>query len=70
MKTVCMSEETHKELMGLKLDYNTRSAEEIIKDLIIEHKKRRFMAAGKVLREAMIKKNVTPEDLKKIVERE
>ena len=42
MKSVIVSEETHKDLVNLKLVEKTSSTDELIHKLIIEHRKRKL----------------------------
>lgn len=51
MKTIALSEDTHKDLMRLKLEYRTSSSDKLLRKLIREHKKLKFLAASRLFRE-------------------
>lgn len=51
MKTIALSEETHKNIAMLKLEYGVSSSEEILKKLIVEHKKIRLLAASRLFQQ-------------------
>ncbi|GEM_PF-2843495 len=51
MKTIALSEDTHKDLLRLKIEYGTSSSDKLLKKLIKEHKKLKFLAASDLFRE-------------------
>ena len=55
-KTISLSPETHRALQELKLEYNARSGEELLKRLLIEHKKMKLLQAASLFRERLGKK--------------
>lgn len=56
MKTIGISEETHKELINLKLEERNRNIEEIIKKLIFIYKEKKFQEHSEKFRD-VLKKN-------------
>jgi len=55
MKTIGISDETHKELMGLKIECGEKTAEGLIEKMLVEYKKQKLLEAGKAFREGMKK---------------
>ena len=65
MKTVAISEETHKDLVNLKLAERTGSTDELIHKLIIEYRKQKLEKASQMFRDAMKEKGLTLQDILK-----
>lgn len=63
MTTICVSKEIRNELMALKFKGGYKNLEQLIANLIAEHKKRTLIAASDLFRERMQKKGLTLEDL-------
>lgn len=63
MKTLALSEKTHKELMTLKIEYNYSSAEDMVIEMLVEFKKERLLEASRIFREALHKKGMTIEEV-------
>jgi len=59
MKSIGISEKTHKELVTLKLEENNKNADEIIRKLIISYKKMRFMEASLLFNQKLKEKNIS-----------
>ena len=65
MKTISVPEELHKDLAKLKLDENRKNTAELIKQLVIEHRRQKFLRSSEIFREAMKKKGLTLKELLK-----
>lgn len=61
--TVSVSEETRKQLMGLKLQEGKRSVDELLQELLIEHRKLRFHEAADLFQRKLSEQGVELEDL-------
>ncbi len=59
MKTIGISEQSHKNLINLKLEERTRNIEEIIEKLIIEYKKLKFIEASDLFKSKLKEKNIS-----------
>ena len=53
MKTIRIPETLHRELINIKLEENKRNSAELIGELILEHKKKRFLEASGRFRKAL-----------------
>ncbi len=53
MKTIALPEDLHKELMKIKLDNGSKNVSEIIKALVAEHQKQKFLEASKMFRKML-----------------
>ncbi|HLD41936.1 MAG TPA: hypothetical protein VJB06_02785 [archaeon] len=69
MKTVALSEETHRDLVNLKLQAKVSSTDELVHRLIIEHRKQRLEKASQMFRDAMKEKGLTLKDILKDAEK-
>jgi len=58
MKTISISEELHKEIVDLKLDEKKRNAGELLEELILEHKKMKFLEASTIFKKGLDKKKL------------
>ena len=63
MKTISVSEELHKEIVGLKLEEKKRNAEELLEELVLEHKKMKFLEASATFRRGLDAKKLRFPDL-------
>ncbi len=61
--TVAISKEIRNILMALKFQEGYKNLDSLISDLLMEHKKRRLIAASDLFKERMRKKGLTLEDL-------
>lgn len=61
--TIALSELSHKELTLLKIEEGYKNMDELIHQLIIEHKKSRLIAASQKIRERMKELNLSVSDL-------
>lgn len=61
--TVSVSEETRKQLMRLKLEEDKASVDEVLQDLLVEHRKARFHEASELFRRRLADEGVALEDL-------
>jgi len=66
MKTVGMSDEVHKELMGLKINYGYKRTDHLLEEMIREFKKEKLLEASEAIRERMARKKMS---LKQLMER-
>lgn len=55
MKTIGIPEDIHKELIKLKLENSERNVAEIIRKLVYEYKKRKFLEFSGLFNEGLIK---------------
>ena len=69
MKSVVLSEETHKDLVELKLKEGIGSADKLVHKLIVEHRKQRLEKASQMFRDAMKEKGLTLKDILKDAEK-
>ena len=65
MKTNCIPEDLHKELVAIKLEEGNKNAAELIKKLIIEYKRKKFLEASGIFRASMKKQGLTLKELLK-----
>jgi rRNA-processing protein FCF1 len=65
MKTIAVSEKTHKQLMSLKLDSNAKNADELLEKLMIEHRKIKLIEAANQFRKRIEKNKLGIKDIKK-----
>jgi len=63
MTTIAISEITRKKLLQIKLDENLKNMDELIKQLIADHKIFKLSQASKLFQERMKQKNLTLADL-------
>ncbi len=63
LSTIAVSEDVKRELHKLKIEEGFRSFNELIKKLIVEYKKIRFMEASKLFRERLKEKKLRLEDI-------
>ncbi|MFQ6137086.1 MAG: hypothetical protein ACE5PM_07905 [Candidatus Hydrothermarchaeales archaeon] len=61
--TIGVSKEIRNALMALKFEEGYRNLDQLIADLLAEHKKRKLIVASSLFRERMEKKGLTLEDL-------
>ena len=61
--TVALSVDAHKKLSMLKIQEGFKNMDELIHQLIIEHKKNKLVAASKQIRSRMKELNFTISDL-------
>jgi F0F1-type ATP synthase delta subunit len=61
--TIAISEDTRKRLLQLKLDENFKNMDELIKQMIAEHKLAKLTQVAKLFQERMKQKNLTLADL-------
>jgi hypothetical protein len=61
--TLCVSEETRKKILILKMEAGYPSVEALLRDLIIQYKKHRLFEESARFRKRMDRKKITPEDL-------
>lgn len=61
--TVSVSEETRKKLMRLKLEEDKASVDEVLQDLLVEHRKARFREESDLFRRRLAEDDVDLEDL-------
>ncbi len=61
--TIGVSKENRNALMSLKFEEGYRNLDQLISDLVSEHKKRRLLAASALFREKMEKTGLALEDL-------
>jgi len=59
MKTISISEELHKEIIDLKLEEKKRNAEELLEELVLEHKKMKFLEASTTFRKVLDAKKLS-----------
>ncbi len=59
MKTICIPEDLHKELINLKLDNGERNVAKILRKIMIEYKKKRLNQAGEMFRKSLDEKGIT-----------
>lgn len=53
MKTISIPEELHKEIVNLKLGERKKNTAELIEELVLLYKKRKFSEAGEKFRKAL-----------------
>lgn len=61
--TVAVSEETRKALMRLKLEEGKSSVDEVLQQLVVEHRKLRFRDASELFRRTLADQGISFEDL-------
>ncbi|MCK5561292.1 MAG: hypothetical protein KAJ51_11880 [Thermoplasmata archaeon] len=61
--TVALSADTHKKLSILKIQEGFKNMDELIHQLIVEHKKNKLVAASKQIRARMKELNLSISDL-------
>lgn len=61
--TVSVSEETRRKLMGLKLEEGKRSVDELLQELLIEHRKLKFREASELFQRKLTEEGIELEDL-------
>jgi len=61
--TIGVSKEIRNALMSLKFEEGYRNLDQLISDLVAEHKKRKLLAASALFREKMETKGLFLEDL-------
>ncbi len=65
MKTIALPEELHKELMLLRIQKGNKNIGELIKEMVVEYKKRRFIEASRMFKERLKEKNISFDELLK-----
>lgn len=65
MKTICVPERLHKEIITLKLEERQRNTAELIEQLVINYKKQKLFEASKLFRKSMKRKGMDFVDLLK-----
>jgi len=65
MKSIGLSEDIHRKLVELRMQEGKKTAEELIKELIIEYKKQKFFEASKLFNKKLKQSNISFEDLLK-----
>ncbi len=65
MKTIALPEELHKELMLLRIQKGNKNIGELIKEMVVEYKKRRFIEASRIFKERLKEKNISFDELLK-----
>ncbi|UCE38500.1 MAG: hypothetical protein JSW00_04525 [Thermoplasmata archaeon] len=63
MTTIAVSDKTRKDIQIMKIEEGYNSVDDLIKELIIEHKKSKFQKASKTFRRKMKEKKLKLEDL-------
>ncbi len=63
MKSIVISEETHRKFIEEKMQERAKTADELLGKMIIERRKQRLHAASKMFREALDKKGITLAEL-------
>lgn len=58
MKTICVSEKLHREIVDLKLEESKKNTAELIRELILEHKKIKFLKASEIFRKSLKEKKL------------
>ena len=61
--TIALSSKSHKELTLLKIEEGFKNMDELISDLIIEHKKNKLIRASEMVRNRMKELNLSLSDL-------
>ncbi len=61
--TVSVSEEVRKELMRVKLEEGKRSVDELLEELLLEHRKLKFHEASDLFRQKLSEQGLELEDL-------
>lgn len=69
VKTICIPEELHKELVMLKLNQGDKNISERIKELIIAYKELEFLKSSIKFREMLNKKGISFEKFLKDAEK-
>jgi len=59
VKTICIPEDLHKELMKLKIDDGNKNIADIIKKMLIIYREQKLLEHSKKFRETLKKKNMT-----------
>ena len=62
-KTIPLSPNSHKELTIIKIDEGFRNMDDVVHQLIIEHKKLRFIISGEKMRARMKELDISITDL-------
>jgi len=65
VKTICIPEDLHKELVMLKLDYNDRNIAERIKKLVLAYKELKFLKNSMKFKEMLKKEGKSFDDFLK-----
>jgi len=61
--SLSVSEETRDELQIMKIRGGYSSIDEMLREMMVEHKKKQFREASRIFRKAMDEKGLTVEDL-------
>ncbi len=61
--TIAVSEDLAKELKILKLEEGRKSMEELLREIVSEYKKRRYLSASEKFRKRMEAKGLRPRDI-------
>ena len=61
--TIALSSKSHRELTLLKIEEGFKNMDELVRDLIIEHKKNKLIKASQKVRSRMRKLNLSLSDL-------
>ena len=65
MKTIGIPEDLHKEIMQLRLQKGSKNTAELIRELLIGYRKKRFLEASDLFRKKLKHKNISFEKLLK-----
>lgn len=65
MKTVGISENVHRELMGLKINYGYKNTDALLEEMIQEFKKDKLLEASTEIREKLVQKKISFKELVK-----
>lgn len=63
--TISVSEETKKELDRLKVETDSQSMDELLSEMLVEIKNRRFEEFSKAFKKSLAEKGLTIEDIQK-----
>jgi hypothetical protein len=61
--TIALSAKSHKELTLLKIEEGFKNMDELVRDLIVEHKKNKLVKASEKVRSRMKELNLSLSDL-------
>lgn len=65
MKTIAIPEDLHKEIMQLRFQKGNKNTAELIKEIMLEYKQKKFLEASKLFREKLKEKNISFSELLK-----
>lgn len=61
--TIAVSDDLRRELMRLKLEEGSRSVDELLRNLLVDHRKMKFLEASAMFRARMREQGIRLEDL-------